>query len=63
MVLSKGLRLLATVSLLMSMLMMMPGMLLGFERSVGCLKPLSWKRVLTAVAYPRRVDNQRTFLL
>ncbi len=41
MVLSKGLRWLATVSSLMRLLIMMPAMLLGFERLVGCLKPLS----------------------
>ncbi len=41
MVLSKGLHWLATVFSLMRLLMMMPGMLLGFERSVGCVKPLS----------------------
>jgi hypothetical protein len=37
MVLSKELHWLATVSSLMRLLMMLPGMLLGFERLVGCL--------------------------
>ncbi len=37
MVLSKGLRWLATVSSLMRLLIMMPDMLLGFESLVGCL--------------------------
>ncbi len=37
MVLSKGLRWLAMVSSLMRLLMMIPGMLLGFESLVGCL--------------------------
>jgi hypothetical protein len=41
MVLSKGLRWLASVSSLMKLLLMMPAMLLGFERLVGYLKPLS----------------------
>ncbi len=63
MVLSKRLHWLATVSSLMRLLMMMPTMLLGFERLVGCLKPLGRNRVLTAVAYPRRVDNRRMSLL
>ncbi len=37
MALSNGLRWLATVSSLMRLIMMIPGMLLGFESLVGCL--------------------------
>jgi hypothetical protein len=37
MVLSKGLRWLATVSSLIRLLIMIPGLLLGFESLVGCL--------------------------
>ncbi len=41
MVLSKGLHWLDTVSSKMRLLIMMPAMLLEFERLVGCLKPIS----------------------
>ena len=44
MVLFKGLRWLATVSTLIRLLMMMPAMLLGFERLVGCLKASKLKQ-------------------
>ncbi len=37
MTLSKGLRWLATVSSLMRLFVIIPGMLLGFESLVGCL--------------------------